>query len=315
MKHQQVYNGLSNMIAAGVHLTAAMRTSVAQGRGPLHNAMMAAAKSIEGGATLKAAMANHPRVFPRFDLAVIDVAEKSGQLAEALHALASWYGLRTRIWNILKSGLAYPAVVLHAGAFILPLPLLFSGKTVIEYLLAVFSVLFYVYFSAGVIYAIFKLSRTNAPLGRVVDSAVLMVPLLGKALHSLAFGRYCFGFLMLYQCGIPMDKTARFAADLTGNLAVTAMLEGGVGSVQQGLPVSKGFSPAVPMDFKALWITAETSGRMEETLEKLYEDRIEIGQDYLKRFARWLPHIIYAIFVIILLDAMVGRFTSQVQIP
>ena len=104
MKHQQVYDGLGAMIAAGVHLTAALCTAVARGRGPLHNAMMAAAQSIEGGATLTAAMAKHPRVFPRFDLAVIDVAEKSGQLAEALHALAGWYGLRTRIWSIIKSG-------------------------------------------------------------------------------------------------------------------------------------------------------------------------------------------------------------------
>ena len=53
----------------------------------------------------------------------------------------------------------------------------------------------------------------------------------------------------------------------------------------------------------------------DEILEKLYEDRMEIGQDYLKRFARWLPHIMYAIFVLILLNSMVGRFSGQIQLP
>ena len=303
------------MISAGVGLTAALRTSVAQGSGAVHKAVMALAKSIESGTTLTAAMAKQSMVFPRFDIAVVEAAEMSGQLAEAFHALAGWYGLKTRIWHIITSGLAYPAIVLHAGAFILPLPMLFKGQSVFEYLTAVFSMLFYIYLSIGVIFAIFKFSRANTPLGRVIDSLVLMIPLLGTALHNIAFGRYCFGFLMLYRCGIPMEKTAGFAANLTGNAAVSAMLEGGVKSVRQGLPVSNGFSAAVPPDFKALWITGETSGRLEETLEKLYENYMEIGQNYLKRFARWLPHIMYAIFVLILLNSMVGQFSSQIQLP
>ena len=315
MKHQQVYDGLANMISAGISLKAALHTSVAKGSGAVHNAVIAVANAIESGSTLAAAIAKHPRVFPRFDTAVIEVAEMSGRLPEALHALAKWYGLKLRIWHILQSGFAYPVIVLHAGAFILPLPLLFQERALVDYLFAVFSTLFYLYLPVGVIVVIFKLTRGNNPFRRVLDSALLMVPLLGKALLNLAFGRYCFGFLMLYQCGIPMEKTAGFAAGLTGNAAVSAMLEGGVQSVRRGLPVSKGFSPAVPLDFMALWITGETTGRLEETLEKLYEDRMEVGQHYLRQFARWLPRVIYAVFVFVLLHSMISRFTNILQIP
>jgi len=243
------------MISAGVSLNAALRTSVTKSSGALHKAVISVAHAIEKGSTLTAAMSKHPQVFPRLDTTMIEVAEISGRLPEALHALAKWYGLKTRIWHILKSGLAYPVIVLHAGAFILPLPLLFQGQALAKYLLAVFSTLFYFYLPIGVIFVIFKLVRENNPFRRVLDSALLMVPLLGKALHNLAFGRYCFGFLMLYQCGIPMEKTAEFAAGLTGNAAVSAMLAGGVRNVRRGLPVSKGFSSAVPLDFKTLWIT------------------------------------------------------------
>ena len=45
------------------------------------------------------------------------------------------------------------------------------------------------------------------------------------------------------------------AAGLTGSAAVSTMFEGCDRSVRQGLLVSKGFLPAVPADFKALWIT------------------------------------------------------------
>ena len=315
VKHQQVYDGLANMVSAGINLKAALHTSVTKSSGALHNAVLKVANAIESGSTLAAAIAKHPRVFPRLDTAVIEVAEMSGRLPEAFHALAKWYGLKIRIWHILISGFTYPAIVLHAGAFILPLPLLFQGQALVTYLLAVFSTLFYLYLPIGVIFVIFKLTRGNNPFRRVLDSLLLMVPLLGKALHNLAFGRYCFGFLMLYQCGIPMEKTARFAADLTGNAAVSAMLEGSVQSVRQGMPVSKGFSSAVPKDFKALWITGETTGRLEETLQKIYEDRIDVGQFYLKQFARWLPRVVYAIIIFALLHTTLGRISTLFNYP
>ena len=92
MNHQHVYDGLSNMLAAGVGLTAALRTSVAQGSGAIRSAVMAVAKSIESGTTLTTALTKHPRIFPGFDIAVIETAEMSGQLPEAFHALASWTG-------------------------------------------------------------------------------------------------------------------------------------------------------------------------------------------------------------------------------
>jgi len=314
VSHQHIYDSLASMLSAGVGLKPALLTSVAQGSGALPAAVTAVANAVERGSALAAAIARHPKVFPRFDIAVIEVAEMSGRLPEALHALAKWYAMKLHTYNILKSGLAYPVIVLHAGAFILQLPLLFQGQTT-EYFFAVFSTLFYLYLPAASIYIIFKLSKGSSSLQRMLDSALLAVPLLGKALHDLAFGRYCFGFLMLYQCGIPMEKTAGLAAELTGNAAVSAMLEGGVESVRRGMPVSRGFSPAVPIDFKTLWTTGETAGRLEDTLEKLYEDNMESGYNYLKQFARWLPRVVYAICVLVLLHTSLSRISTLFNYP
>jgi hypothetical protein len=76
------------------------------------------------------------------------------------------------------------------------------------------------------------------------------------------------------------------------------------------MPVSQGFSPAVPKDFKALWKTGETTGRLEETLEKIYEDRMETGQLYLKQFARWLPRVVYALIFSAILYSSIKRATA-----
>ena len=96
--------------------------------------------------------------------------------------------------NMLTAGLVYPAIIMHAGAFILTLPMLFRGHTVVEYLLAAFSMLFYLYLSLGSMSVIYKLSRGNHPFRMALDTVLLTVTLLGPVLHNLALGRYCFGF-------------------------------------------------------------------------------------------------------------------------
>jgi type II secretory pathway component PulF len=203
----------------------------------------------------------------------------------------------------------------HAAAFIYPVPTLLKGQTLAEYFSTVFSTLLYFYLPISVIFVLFKLAKGNSPFRRIIDSLLLTIPLLGKALHNLAFGRYCFGFLILYQCGVSMEKTAKFATDLTGNAAISAMLVGGARSVRQGMPVSKGFSSAVPKDFRALWKTGETTGRLEETLQKIYEDRIDVGQFYLKQFARWLPRVVYAIIVFTIIYATLRRAANLFNYP
>jgi len=64
-----------------ISLKAALHTSVSNGSGALHNAVAAVANAIESGSTLAAAIAKHSMVFPRFDTAVIEVAEMSGNAA------------------------------------------------------------------------------------------------------------------------------------------------------------------------------------------------------------------------------------------
>jgi type II secretory pathway component PulF len=313
--HQQVYDGLANMISAGINIKQALHISVTKSSGALRNAVLTVASAIGRGSTLAAAMSAHPKVFPRLDAALIEVAEMSGRLPEAFRALAKWYRLKTSIWYNLRSELAYPFIVVHAAAFIFPVPMLFKGQTLAEYFSTVFSTLLYFYLPISAIFVFFKLAKGNSPFRRVIDSLLLTIPLLGKALHNIAFGRYCFGFLILYQCGVSMEKTAKFAADLTGNAAISAMLAGGARSARRGMPVSKGFSSRVPKDFKALWKTGETTGRLEETLQKIYEDRVEVGQLYLKRFARWLPRVVYTIVFFAIIYPTLRRASTLFNYP
>jgi type II secretory pathway component PulF len=294
ISHQEVYRGLATLLNAGFDLKRALHTSVVKRQGPLRNAVIAAAKSIERGSTLAGALKKHPAIFPLSDRAMLEVGEKSGRLPEALQALAEWYELKAQIWRIIKSGMIRPVLAIHAAAFIIPIHMLFLGMWG-EYILSVLGFLMIFYIPTGGMISLYRSSGNRGGFRLFLDSVLLKVPLLGRGLRDIALGRYCFGFWTLFVSGFPMPRCAEIAADLSGNAAVSAMLDGGKESARRGKPVSKGFSSKVPHDFLALWAVGEESGRLDHTLRHIYKERVEQGEYYLKEFSRWLPRFIYIV--------------------
>lgn len=164
-----------------------------------------------------------------------------------------------------------------------------------EYILSVFGFLMIFYVPTGGMISLYRSSGKQGGFRLLLDSTLLKVPLLGRGLRDIALGRYCFGFWTLFVSGFPMPRCAEIAADLSGNAAVSAMLDGGKESARRGKPVSKGFSSKVPHDFLALWAVGEESGRLDQTLRHIYKERVEQGEYYLKEFSRWLPRFIYVV--------------------
>ena len=117
-------------------------------------------------------------------------------------------------------------------------------------------------------------------------------------MRTLALGRYCFGFWMLFESGIPVEKCAKIATDLSGNTLISAMVAGGSESAQQGNPVSSGFSSELPGDFLSIWKVGEKSGRLSQTLTKLYKKQIELAENAFLELSRWLPSLVWALVMI-----------------
>jgi len=304
----EVYRRLAALSTAGFDLERALQTSIVEGNGARHDAVIAVAISIRRGTTLSRALAKHPEVFPLSDRAMIEAGEKSGRLPEVFTALAEWYELKAQLWRIIKSGMGRPLLSIHAAAFIIPIHMVFMDLW-LEYILSVLFFLMIFYVPAGGMISLYRGSDKHGSFRRLLDRALLKMPILGKGLRDIALARYCFGFWTLFTSGFPIPRYAEIAADLSGNAEVSAMLYGGRESAQQGKPISKGFSLELPRDFLVLWEVGEESGRLDQTLRHLYEKRIERGEFYLKEFSRWLPRMIYFLVVIVIIYYLLSEGT------
>jgi len=301
------YHNLATMLEAGVPARKALATVVAGLRGGLAGDFRYLGEAMGGGMSPSQAMASRPARFPPFDVLMVQAGETSGLLGQAFHDLSQSYAFRRRLRQTIVSGLAYPVMLYHAAAFLLPLSAMFlGGLSVGGYLLAVVRFLAALYVPAGIVVAVIYLAPRGGGLRKVLDSIALQVPLLGGALLRLGLGRFCAVFGSLLRAGVPITQALPLAAQACGNTAVARLLEGSVQSVRQGSRAWQGFSGRLPRDFIAAWASGEESGNLDDVTARLAAGQAEDAKWRLGELAKWIPRIIYFLIVLRLAAAILA---------
>jgi len=291
----QVYHNLATMLGAGVPLLRSLETSVSGLDGRLARAMRAVAERTSQGEPLAAAMARYPKAFGRLDVLSVEAAELTGKLAETFANLARWYEFRRRMRRKIVTGLVLPILLLHMAAAIAPLPRLLLGQ--IEprgYLAAVLQgvSLFYVPAAA---WLLIKRTPQTGPLRTLLDLVTLRVPVLGKAVYYLALARYTRTFHAMLTAGVPIDKCAEVATEVTGNAGVRRLVRGALDAIRDGRDASEGFSHRLEGQFLGMWQVGEQGGKLDEATERLAANMSTLAEEWFGHFATWFPRLIYAL--------------------
>ena len=288
------YHNLAIMLEAGMPMLRALDTTAAGLKGNLKKAFSDLGESASAGDSLAETMRKYRWIFTPLDVMLVEVAETSGTLPQSLKHLSQWYEFRNKLRHIIISGLMLPLAIIHIAALILPLPRLLLGHlSVVGYFLQVLGTLAIFYVPAAIIVAILRLTPNTGLLRRVLDTFVLRVPGLDRAIRQLALSRYCRAFNLLYQAGVPITQCAQKASGATGNAILTDLLKGGAESAQVGKMVCEGFSRKLPADFLQLWQIGEETGELDKTVQRLADNTSDSGQWLLVEFCRWLVRIIY----------------------
>jgi type IV pilus assembly protein PilC len=295
------YHNLSIMLEAGIPVQQALTTTSSGLKGKLRKTFSALTKGVSAGNGLAETMSKHSDIFATLDVTLVDAADTSGNLPEAMRLLSQWYDFRTRLKNRLFSGLTLPLAVLHIAAFVSPLPFLFLGMiNGTGYMIQVAKILALFYIPTILILAMLRVMPRAGILRRFWDALVLKIPVLGKALRKIAIGRYCWAFYMLYKAGIPITQCARQATGVTGNVVVADVLKGGAESARAGNMVCEGFSPELPADFRNLWRIGEETGELDKCVKHLADNTSESAELSFDVFSQWLPRLIYLLICIML---------------
>jgi type IV pilus assembly protein PilC len=190
---------------------------------------------LRAGSSFGDAIAQHPKVFPGYYIAIVRAAELTGRLDEAFDQLADYLEREVAAKKQLKSSLMYPTIVfcLAIAAMVimsiyvlpkfktfyaslgghLPLPtrmLLGITNIITNWWWLILGIIGLI---VVVLAALFAGQR-----GKVRrDKTVLKLPAVGHLVHLSAIERFCRVLGALVHTGVPLPDAVQVAADATNN--------------------------------------------------------------------------------------------------
>src|SRR3954447_25540552 len=289
----------ATMIAAGVSVVQALVTLEDQTDDKYLREVIADVRSeVEGGVILSKALAQHPKVFNRLFVAMVEAGESSGTLDTVLDRVATQIEKETQIKRRVKGAMVYPAVVIAFASLVLTFMLLF----IIPVFVKVFDTLdgelpkltqivmhasnalrhwWFIIFPAigGMIYAFRRLKRTER--GRKVwDRFKLKIPMrVGDVVHKIALARFSRTLSTLVSSGVDIIKALEITGATSGNWVVEQALADIRVRVHEGVPISQPLQedPVFPPMVGQMVKIGEETGELDGMLGKVadfYEDEV-----------------------------------------
>jgi type IV pilus assembly protein PilC len=290
------YHNLSVTLEAGISILRSFDI-IAEGlRGNLKKVFLGVRESISKGEGVSDSMKRYKRTFAPVDLMLIEAAETSGKYPECFKLLSKWYEFRIKIMRILKTGLILPALILHIALFLVFMPSLVMGQiTTNQYLSKVFGTLFSIYITVFLLIFIYRIMKEVRVLKYILDTIILMIPIMGRAVKELSVSRFCYAFNMLYKAGVPITQSLPLATSLAGNSVISKIFEGAAESAKEGNSAFDGFSSRMPTEYRNLWQVGEETGELAKTVDKIAEISGDRAELYFTEFAKWFARLVYVL--------------------
>jgi type IV pilus assembly protein PilC len=313
----ELYHQLAQLTAAGIGVVRALeqikRNPPARSfREPLQRIIDELAQG-----RLVAESLRHFSWLPEFDIALIEAGERSGRLDACFRLLADYYNDRARIAKQVISQLIYPVGLLHFAAFVFLI--------VLPYARAQFNGLSWLVVKAAFVlsplylFTFFLIYATQSKHGEKwrarIETVLHPIPILGTARRFLALARLAAALEALISAGVNIIEAWDLAATASGSPALRRAVENWKPEVVAGQTPAELVRERreFPEMFANLYASGEVSGKLDETLKRLYSYYNEEGTRKLHAFAQWTPRLVYLIVAGIIAYKIVTFYTGYFQ--
>ena len=325
---------LAVFVKAGIPLTDALTTIGDETEDvALRRALSSLIDDLRNGGLLSAAAEEHPEVFPDYYVGILQSAELTGKLDEALESLAEYLEREIDTRSKVIGALSYPMVVmvmafgtvLLLAGYVLPqfvplfeelgadLPL---PTRMMLFVSRFFTDLWFV--TAGffaVLFAIFMFLAKH-PTGKIwKDRLVLKLPVIKGIIDYAILERFCRILGAMVKAGVPLPEGLKTTTDATSNTVYRERLVFAREEMLEG----KGFSQPLidtelfPGAAKQMFKVGEETGTLDAQLEtaSIYFDR-ELESRIKKFTTMFEPIMIVGVGVVVgfvaiaLVSAMYG---------
>jgi type IV pilus assembly protein PilC len=244
-------------------------------------------ENIEGGMRLSQAMAEHPRVFEKVFVSLVNAGEKSGKLQEVFLHLTNTLKWEDEMASQTKQVLIYPAfvmIVVIAVAFFLMIYLVpqltgfiknmgqtlpFHTKALL-FVSSIFVQYWYVMLMVPLIaFAIIKFMVAYNPRARYrLDDLKLRLWPIGPILKKIILARFANFFGMLYASGISILECIAICRDIAGNVVIEESLIQAGREIEEGKNLTQSFQSTnifPPLVLRMLRV-GEATGALDKAL-------------------------------------------------
>jgi type IV pilus assembly protein PilC len=290
----------SVMIDAGLPLVQCLEILASQQENQTFQKVLVGTRgSVEGGATLSAAMRQYPKVFDALYVNMVEAGETGGILDTILQRLSTYIEKNVKLQRAVKSALVYPVGVLTVAAAVITLLLwkvvpifatLFAGlgvdlplptKIVIalsNFVGSIFGLLIVV--AAAAIAVGLKVWYGTDQGRYAIDATILKLPVLGILMRKIAVARFTRTLGTLISSGVPILEGLDITAKTAGNAVVERALRKVRRSLEEGKSLTEPLkdSEVFPGMVTQMIAVGEQTGAMDAMLQKIadfYEEEVD----------------------------------------
>jgi len=254
---------------------------------------------VEQGAALADAMRKHPKAFDALYTNMIAAGEAGGILDIILQRLSTYIEKAVKLKSQVKSALIYPAAVITIAIGVvwvilwkvipvfaqlfaglgseLPLPtriVIALSDFLARYTLFVIPVLI----AGG--FAFYRAYKTQPKFTRIVDAAMLKIPVIGMLLRKIAIARFCRTLSTLTSSGVPILDGLEITAKTAGNTIVEDAIMAVRKAVEEGKTIAEPLAQTkvFPSMVVQMIGVGEQTGALDQMLGKIadfYEDEVD----------------------------------------
>lgn len=314
---------LAGLVAAGLTLERALAALADESEHMAQNQLIAGLRAeVNAGASLAAALQQHPREFDDSYVAVIAAGEQGGELSLVLERLAVDLEERDSLRHQLLSAALYPMIVTGFALVIVIFLMTYvvpqvasafsSGNQALPSLTVIMLGIsgalrdwgFWLLPLITATVMVFAWARRQPTHRLRIDAAWLRLPVLGRLALGYNGARFAATLSMLAGAGVPILKALQTAAHTLNNRALRADALDALNMVREGAPIASAL--AARKRFPALLITfarlGEQTGQLPDMLQRAAEQMSADVQRRALRLATLLePLLIVAMGVVVLL--------------
>lgn len=321
---------LAAMIGAGIPVTQAMNTLVAQTTNPtLSNAIKEIAADVEGGAALSDAFSAQKPVFSDLFCSMVAAGEMGGMLDKTLLAMSNQLHKDKQLKDSIKSATSYPkmvgalAIVIVIFMLIFMVPT-FQGMTEGATDLSIITIFIYnlsgllrtkwfiVFPALGVFIFLLIQIIKSPPIQHFWENHKMQCPVVGELISKTIFARFCRIFATLVAGGVTAVKALETAGPTSGSKLVENAVFKAIEDVENGRTIHEALDE--PQIFPPMVISMIAIGEEAGSLPVMLDKVAEFYEEDVDALAKNLGSVLEPI-MLVLLGSVVGFLIIALYLP